>query len=266
MKTLEKLYVHLFLRRLRQRAYHIAHAAFNSSATIYPVQMTWEHKKTEKILVVTPHADDETFGMGGTIISHIEHGDSVKIIITSDNVTSIPDATLRTSEKRELRERECREAMGIFSVFDFEFLRFSDKNLASSAFLERLSFLLIENQPDVLYLPSIFDNHLDHRVVNLQIVRTLSKTEMPKPLIRGFEVWNPLPANHNNNISANIKKKITAIRCYKSQLKNVNYEHHIIGLNAYRAITLPGMTRYAEAFFELSCAEYSKFVHRHFSL
>ena len=41
-----------------------------------------------KILVIAAHPDDETYGLGGTIVKHVRSGDQVNVIIVSDGVTS----------------------------------------------------------------------------------------------------------------------------------------------------------------------------------
>jgi LmbE family N-acetylglucosaminyl deacetylase len=120
---------------------------------------------------------------------------------------------------------------------------------------------LIEKEADVLYLPSLFDNHQDHRILNIWLRRALRDHPGYRPLIRGFEVWSPLPATAVTDITQHIESKRAAMRCYASQQEAMDYRHHIEGLNAYRAITFgEKKIRYAEAFLELPADAYLDLV------
>ena len=78
-----------------------------------------------------------------------------------------------------------------------------------------------------------------------------------RPVIRGYEVWTPLPATVVADISDQMSRKREAMRCYRSQIAAIDYPHHVEGLNAYRAMTLGGRSaRHAEAFLELSTDAY----------
>lgn len=48
-------------------------------------------------LVVAAHPDDEVLGCGGTIARHTKNGDTVRILIMAEGITS----------RQEKRDREC---------------------------------------------------------------------------------------------------------------------------------------------------------------
>jgi LmbE family N-acetylglucosaminyl deacetylase len=252
----------LSLRRLRLRAEQLAALAADPLSTVYPEPFT--PAGGERILVLAPHADDETFGAGGAIAAHVSAGDEVRVLLFSDNTDSVhPDIT--PDEARALRadefhraldalgarvEGECRIPPGAFS-------RVSDTAALRSA--------LIGFQPHVLYLPSLFDNHTHHRVVVQWAAQELSACTRTTMRVRGYEVWTPLPATTVIDISAHIETKRNAIRCYLSQMYAIDYEHHILGLNAYRAMTLSG-ARHAEAFHETPASRFITLVRQHLSV
>jgi N-acetylglucosamine malate deacetylase 1 len=250
----------LSTRTLRLRASQIAELARNPHVTVYPKELRFENAPetgTRRVLVLTPHADDETFGAGGTLLRHVEAGDQVRVLLFSDNIASIDGGELTAEEKCFLRESEFSSAMEILGIRDWRALRLGSAVFGKGACPEYAFSDLIENDVDVLYLPSLFDNHSDHRVLNEWLIRTLRAHPSVRPVVRGYEVWSPLPATAVADITGYIEGKRAAMRCYASQDAAIDYAHHIEGLNAFRAMTFGGRrARYAEAFLELPADVY----------
>ncbi len=251
MTGIRQLLEYLSLRKLRLRASQIAELASNRHVTVYPREIIFEGPP-RRVSVLTPHADDETFGAGGTIVRHLLHGDTVQVLLFSDNAASVAGSSMDNNKKCELREGEFSDAMKTLGVTEWEALRIGNSDFHSDVYKERAFSMLIENEADVLYLPSLFDNHHDHRMLNEWLLRTLLEHPSYRPIVRGFEVWSPLPATAVTDISEQINIKRNAMRCYRSQQDAIDYLHHIEGLSAYRAMTLGGKrARFAEAFLEL---------------
>lgn len=241
----------LALRRLRLRARQLAELSCDPLVTVYPRELRFEGTP-RRVLLLTPHADDETFGAGGTLLRHLEHGDQVEVVLFSDNVSSVDDDRMDAERKRTLREEEFSRAMQCLGITQWTALRIGNSDFEHGIRPHAAFASLIENHPDVLYLPSLFDNHHDHRMLNAWLLRTLQEHRGVRPVIRGYEVWSPLPATIVADITPWIVRKREAIRCYESQNAAIDYLHHIDGLNAYRAMTLGGKrARHAEAFLEL---------------
>jgi len=156
-----------------------------------------------------------------------------------------------------IRKAEFDDAMETLGITGSRAFGLESGRFAPGDFPEPVFHTLIENEPDVLYLPSLFDNHQDHRILNTWLLRTLREHKSFRPLIRGFEVWSPLPATAVTDITEHMDRKREAMRCYASQQDAIDYTHHIEGLNAYRAMNLGGRRgRYAEAFLELPADAY----------
>src|SRR5262249_33833892 len=69
-----------------------------------------------------------------------------------------------------------------------------------------------------------------------------------------YEVWTPLAHwDRCEDITRVLRQKLSAIRCYASQLALVRYDRAIRGLNHYRGIMSAGK-RYAEVFQDLASA------------
>ncbi len=256
MTGVRQLMKYLSLRRLRMRARQIGELAFDPEATVYPRPVEF-NGPSQRVLVLTPHADDETFGAGGALLRHRDRGDVITVALFSDNVASIDGEGMTAEEKRDVREREFHAAMDVLGIDDRLLLRLGNSAFDSDVYSGSELRQLIEKEPDVLYLPSLFDNHHDHRILNIWLLRTLREIPGVRPIIRGFEVWSPLPATSAADITHHIEHKREAMRCYASQQDAIDYMHHIEGLNAYRAMTFGGRgARYAEAFHELPADAY----------
>jgi LmbE family N-acetylglucosaminyl deacetylase len=256
MIGIRQLLEYFSFRRLRLRAGQIADYALDANATVYPHRLEFDGP-SQRILVLTPHADDETFGAGGVLLRHISRGDEVHVSLFSDNVASIDGEEMDAEEKRRLRAAEFETAMDTLGISSFEQLGIGNSAFRHNVYPESVFTRLIEKEPDVLYLPSLFDNHHDHRILNIWLMRALREQTAVRPLIRGFEVWSPLPATAVTDITPFFEQKRAAMRCYASQQETIDYLHHIEGLNAYRAMTFgEKKIRYAETFLELSAVAY----------
>ena len=61
-----------------------------------------------RILVLSPHPDDEAIGCGGTLRKHVVEGDAVRVIFLTSGEGGGHGRT--AEETRRLREREARRA------------------------------------------------------------------------------------------------------------------------------------------------------------
>jgi LmbE family N-acetylglucosaminyl deacetylase len=187
------------------------------------------------VLVVAPHADDETLGAGGTIARHAREGDLVYVAV----VTGHGDESAHPLWPRSVWERVRGEAGAACRILGVKELIFEEVpaalvadqpawklNRATSAIVERI-------QPDVLYVPFAFDLHKDHREVfhSLSVAwRASSPTGRGIRQIYCYEVqsethWNVpyveagfLPTSFVD-IGETLETKLEALACYESQIR-----------------------------------------------
>jgi LmbE family N-acetylglucosaminyl deacetylase len=204
----------------------------------------------EAVLVVAPHPDDEAIGCGGTICLHRQRGDPVHVVFLTSGergLTGMVEDTVRL-----IREAEAREAGNVLGVNAIDFLRLPDMGVGESLNegARLLQEIMDKRQPDLIYLPHPEESHPDHEAA-LPLVRAartalFGENEMPE--LRAYEVWSPMTRyGWVEDISAVIRQKLRAVRCYRSQLQSFRYDRAVLGLNRYRGILGAG-SRYAEAF------------------
>jgi len=226
------------------------------------------------VVVLAPHMDDEVIGPGGTIALHRRAGATVTHVFMTDGLGSDPELNAqrmpadeldrRLRDLGETRKRESREAAELVGIRDLIFLDAPDGKLQETPeIVDRVHATLKEKKPNLIYAPSIVDNHRDHRATN-RILR-LAMEALPKEItsgiiIRGYEVWTPVPANRMVDISSVEGLKREAINLFASQTRFVDYARAILGLNRYRSMThLLGRST-AEAFWECTWDEYKALV------
>src|SRR5262249_13442996 len=121
---------------------------------------------------------------------------------------------------------------------------------------EALARFLAEEQPDLIYAPSLYDRHTDHVAVNLLLAR---QNDRQSAMLYGYEVWSTLTPNVAVDISAEKECKSRALACFVSQIRVNDWLAAALSLNRYRGITT-GAGAYAEAFLRLTPGRHAKLV------
>lgn len=182
----------------------------------------------KRILVVAPHPDDETLGVGGTIAKFVDEGNEVFVLIVSGHLPP-----LYKRENYDKTVNEARSAFKILGVSYSHFLEIPATMIADQPLhLVNGKILKILNDfnPQIVFCP-FPDRHVDHRLVfdsvmvatrpvekgrDIEIVatyETLSETHWNAPHIEP----NFTP-NWVVNISDYVDVKLSALNCYKSQI------------------------------------------------
>lgn len=116
------------------------------------------------VLVVAPHPDDETLGCGGTILRHIDEGDSVCWLI----ITHISEELGFPKERIEQREHEIEQVAAAYGMGQTFNLKFPTTRLdvqPTTTLVEAIDDVLQEIEPEVVYVPHRNDFHTDHAAV-----------------------------------------------------------------------------------------------------
>ena len=184
----------------------------------------------KRILIVSPHPDDETLGVGGTIAKYSNKGHEVNVLTISGHLPP-----LYKREDYEKTVEEARRAFKVLGVTKSVFLELPATMIGDLPLHElnqKIFQIVSDFNPQIVFCPYP-DRHVDHRLVfdsvmvatrpvgmgrNIEIVaayETLSETHWNAPHIEP----NFTP-NWVIDISDSIKKKIEALKCYESQISN----------------------------------------------
>jgi N-acetylglucosamine malate deacetylase 1 len=205
---------------------------------------------TSRILVISPHPDDEAIGCGGTIRSHVVAGDVVRALFLTSGEACATDCL--ASEMAACREREACVAARVLGLAELEFWREPDGAVrATRPVVCRLRATLEAWQPKTVYVTHGGEMHADHRAA-ARLVRRALDGLASRPTVRLFEIWTPLQRyDHVVDITAHVGAKRAAIQAHESQCARKGYVDASLGLSRYRGeMSLRTRMDYAEVFAE----------------
>lgn len=183
------------------------------------------------LCVIAPHPDDEVLGVGGLIAAATLTGMSVHVLFVSGHLPPLysEEEFLKTTE-------ECKKACEILGVTSIEFLKipatFLKEKPVSEINGKIKNFINIKDANSVaIPFP---DRHIDHKIIfesAMVACRPVGK-KYPK-LVFCYETlsetdWNApyIEPNFTPEIFVDITnvfdKKISALKCYKSQIQSNN--------------------------------------------
>ncbi|MBZ0092100.1 MAG: glycosyltransferase [Sulfuricellaceae bacterium] len=208
----------------------------------------------ETALVFAPHPDDEVFGCGGAIMRHVEAGVRVRVIVVSDGGHGLEEGPERVAYVAQ-RQEESRRAASVLGYAEPVFWDWRDREIGYGEKLVRdIQDAIQEAGADLVYAPSVFEMHPDHRAVGMAAVEAVRRigTRLRVAL---YEVGIPLHPNLLLDISELAERKMQAMQCFVSQLQKQRYDLDIAALDRYRTYTLPPEVTAAEAYILLSADE-----------
>ena len=192
-------------------------------------------------LVFAPHADDETLGLGGTLVLAARRGISATVVVLTDGAQG--------GEVQKRRE-EARAACKVLGVRDLYFWDFPDRHLhCHPNAIAKIAGMVSSIAPGTVFFPSPLEFHPDHRATAQFVWQALQKVRYSGQIWH-YEISRQAEANRLIDISSVFENKLQALRCYQGQLQQNNYEASALGLNALRTYTLPSPATYAEAFYQ----------------
>lgn len=188
----------------------------------------------ERILVVLPHPDDESFGFAGSILKYKQAGAHVTYICMTlgemgRNMGNPPFANRETI--REIRKKELEEACRVLQIDELKLMGLRDKTiefLDQEALAQSLAEMIKDIQPTkILTFYPGYSIHPDHDACGAAVVRAVSllpKEERPVVYARAIthDCTDILgEANVVHDVSEFFEQKIEALRAHRSQTQEV---------------------------------------------
>jgi LmbE family N-acetylglucosaminyl deacetylase len=211
-------------------------------------------------IVISAHPDDETLGVGGTILKHITNGDNVYWLI----VTNVFENQGFSKERVESRQLEISKVEKMFGFKETFNLNYPTMTLSSSSLIKMvpdISSVFSEVKPEIIYTLNRSDVHSDHRVIfdavmactksfrypfikQILMYECISETEFAPALAeKAF-----LP-NYFVDITNYIDKKNEIMKVFESELAEHPFPRSIENIKAlahFRGASVG--VNYAEAF------------------
>ena len=184
----------------------------------------------KRVMIVAPHPDDETLGVGGTIAKYSAQGADIFVLIVSGHLPP-----LYSRKDYDKTVHEAQSAFKLLGVSQSEFLEIPATMINSKPLHKvnvRISKIINDFKPHIVFCPYP-DRHIDHRLIfdsvmvatrpvgigrDIEILaayETLSETHWNAPHIEP----NFTP-NWVVDITEQIDNKLDALSCYKSQISD----------------------------------------------
>lgn len=124
----------------------------------------------QRILVFTPHPDDETIAVGGYIYTASKAGALVRIVLVTDGNKH----GLKIKRYREFRE--AARCLNLHNSDNLVFWGFPDGHLAEKVndLLTRVRQEIANYQPDIIIYPHHLDQHRDHAVLGEVVEKVMT--------------------------------------------------------------------------------------------
>lgn len=189
-----------------------------------------------QVLVVAAHPDDEVLGCGGTVARLAQEGRAVHIAIMVEGITSRHAQREQADAKQLSRlHQQAHAAAAKMGAKDVVLFRLPDNRLDTVPLLEVVKLVegLVEKLgPRVIYTHHPGDLNVDHGVINRAVltatrpgaggaVQEIYAFEVPSSTEWSFHQLAPaFRPNVFVDIADTLEKKIDAMACYDSEIRN----------------------------------------------
>ncbi len=211
----------------------------------------------KKILVISPHPDDEIFGLGGTLIKMIESGADILVLYLTKGKKSL-------WKKVSIEAEQIATHMG-YKLFVFD--NYSKNMPFTNTFITEFAEKINEFKPETIFIPFLLDDHDDHRrashLLYLAESRHLIKTKYD---IWAYQVYTTLIPNITVDITDVADEKKATIKMWHTFMAKRDWVNFSLGLNAFNIrYTSNPSTKYIEAFFVLPSKDYLDITKQYFA-
>ena len=203
--------------------------------------------QARRVLAFAPHPDDEVFGCGGILARMAAAKVQVTVIIATDG--ALGGAAEDHNTLGQVRMAESRAAAQVLGIPEPLFWGLPDRGLVyGETLIMRLMAAVSTIDADCVLLPSPIELHPDHQALALAGTEALRRLGGDRRIIF-YEINTPLQTpNILLDISELAERKLAAMRCFVSQLKEQPYDLRMEGLNRFRSYFLGPQAVAAEAF------------------
>ena len=200
------------------------------------------------VLVLAPHPDDETIGVGGTIARLARTGAQVQVVVVTDGEATIGSPYRRVETARR-RQAEVATACRRLGAQPPRFFGLPDGHVSER--LDHLATLLADqvssHPPEVVFTPWPLERHPDHRACTAALAR-LDPTDAE---LWGYEAHTPIPLpDRIIDIHDELDTKQTALAAHVTAARAFDLDASL-GLARWRSLHTDAGRGAAEAFLTL---------------
>lgn len=191
------------------------------------------------IMVVTPHPDDAEYGVAGTVARWTKEGKRVIYVVCTNGDKGSSDPNMTGEKIAKVRKKEQMAAADVLGVSEVIFLGHPDQGLEDTPqFRKQIVRLIRQYRPRLIVTADPYRRyiwHRDHRIagqVVLDAVFPCARDHLAYPdlieeglqpyKVREMLFWAAEDINYRSDITDTFDLKIAALRCHKSQVKQLD--------------------------------------------
>jgi len=188
--------------------------------------------KGEKILVLSPHVDDETIGLGATLLKHKKIGNQMSLVYMTDGGGSTTDTS-----REELISIRKSEGEKVKEAYGFKNLYFLDEidgklNPDKRDLINNIVNILELEKPTIIYTPFLLDGHRDHVGTTKALISALKIWDKDFEKIYMYEVNLPIIPQLVNSISKMEEEDYIK----KGEIYNIFTSQWAMGFDVFRLL------------------------------
>lgn len=194
-----------------------------------------------RVMVVSPHPDDETLGAGGTLLKLKKHGHNIYWL----NITDMKPEYGWSEEKIAYRQNQIERVKKYFGFNGFYNLQLPPAGLTridEGEIINRIREVFNEVKPEWLMIPGQYDAHSDHHVVynccmacaktfRAPYIKRITTMEIVSETDFGFQNEKFQP-NLFIDITDELEGKIEAMRIYDTEIEEVPFPRSLENIRA----------------------------------
>lgn len=194
------------------------------------------------VMVISAHPDDAEFGVAGTVARWIHDGKTVMYVVCTSGDKGTSDPSLDSLQLKKIRENEQLNAGKILGVKEILFLKYPDQELEDTPeFRKEIVRIIRSYKPHTIVTSDPYRRYLwhrDHRIVGQVVMDAVfpyarDRLAYPEMISEGLEphkvreiwFWAAEEINHRSDITQTFIKKLDALRCHESQVKELGVEN-----------------------------------------
>ena len=211
-----------------------------------------------KVMVVSPHPDDETLGAGGTLIKLKKQGHSIYWL----NITDMKVEDGWDIQKVEHRKEQIHAIINYYHFDGFYNLSLPPTKLSilsEGEIIGKIRGVLEEVKPEWIIIPGQYDAHSDHYVTynccmaatktfRALYIKRVTTMEIISETDYGFQKEKFEP-NLYVDITDELEGKLAAMRIYDTEIEGEPFPRNLENIKALATVRGAASTRkFAEAF------------------
>ena len=215
----------------------------------------------KKILILSPHADDEILGCGGFISKYSKLNYQINVLILTNANKGAPEIySIKEIQKIRNESKQANKIIGTKKLFFENLPGLNLNNYPIYKITNIINKYISDINPEIILIPSSNDIHDDHKIIFKAAkvsLRFNKKSDLKK--ILSYEVlseteWNENEKSFNPNyfVSLSVSElntKLKAFLKYNTQVQKFPHprsKEGIINLSKVRGSSI--FTNFAEAF------------------